>query len=100
VKQAWRTSAFDRAGAQPKYISAKSRALDIIDRKVITSNEQFAKDIKASASVSYSGWGVQAQASFSMSHSKAFTKDSVLIVASRKITNGFDGWASEPKLTP
>jgi hypothetical protein len=55
--------------------------------------------VKASASVSYSGWGITAQASFSMSQSNSFKANSVLFVASRRITNGFDGWTVEPKFS-
>jgi hypothetical protein len=34
-----------------------------------------------------------------MAQSKSFSSNSVLFVASRKITNGFDGWTTEPTMT-
>jgi hypothetical protein len=67
--------------------------------KTIQTMTEYADSIEASAGVSYSGWGTSAQASFSMAKSSSFKSESVLFVASSRITYGFDGWADEPKFT-
>jgi hypothetical protein len=66
--------------------------------RTVKNTEEFAKEIKASASASYGGFGVSFRASMSMNSAKSFSKNSLLLIGSRIIRYGFDGWDEPPKL--
>ena len=86
-----RGNPFDLTVEVPLYEQTTSDS-DSTTMKCMTSSQEFAEAMEATAEVSFDGWGASVKASMAMNSNVEMSSDEVVFVARRSIVYGFEGW--------